>query len=444
MNIKQSISDFKQKYRTNKNLRQSVTLMLWNFLSMPLALVTNIVITRYMGASSYGDYLYVQKVFDFAFIILGLGVVQSINRAVLLAKDEKSTREYYAGGYICLLVVYAIICIALYAFTFISPNIRAKGLFEIMLCVIPFSLVHYTMNYFEQVLPASNKITELIIQRYVPRIGLFVLSLALYLIVKKVDLGLNPVIVVWTIFWGTQILVYLYVFKRIKPSFSNVSSRVKNIVKIDKEFGIQVYIGNLFSNAFTALMPIFLSFFGENNAGVGFYSLSLMLSQPLSFIPVVVATSHYKKFADYKSIPRKLMTTTFLVSLIAMLGLWIIVAPFVKIFYTPDFSPVIYLTIISSIGTLFYGFSDFFSRYLMAQGKGKSLRNSSFIVGFVTLALSVGFIPWLHETGAAIAHVGAGLVYFGIILLYYKKCVNDNAIVKDTTNKTDDNNNLVQ
>ena len=426
MIIKQTISEFRERLKTNKQLRQSVTLMLWNFASLPLVIVTNIVITRYMGAKAYGDYLYVQRIFDFAFIILGLGVVQSANRAVLLAKDEKTTREFYGSGYLCLLVVYAVICAALYAFSFFSPNIKAKGLLEIIMYVIPFSLIHYTMNYLEQVLPASNRITELIIQRYVPRIALFLLTLVLYLVVRKVDLDINPVVVVWSIFWGTQLIVYLYVIKRIKPTFTNVKTRVKEIIKIDKEFGIQVYFGNLFSTAFTALMPIILSYFGEDNAGVGFYSLSLMLSQPLSFIPVVVATSHYKKFAEYKSIPRKLMTTTFLVSLAAMLFLWIIVTPFVKIFYTPEFSPVIYLTIISSVGTLLYGCSDFFSRYLMAQGKGKSLRNSSFIVGFTTLALSVALIPWLHETGASIVHVVAGLVYFIIILFYYRRCIRDN------------------
>lgn len=440
MLIRETIADFKDRYKNNKHLRQSVTLMFWNFVSLPLALVTNIVVTRYMGASSYGDYLYVQKIFEFSYIILGLGVAQSVNRAVLLAKNEQMTREYYGSGFLCILAVYAITCVALYAFTFISPNITEKGLFEIMLCVIPFSLILYTMNYFEQVLPASNRISELIIQRYCPRIGLFALALVLYFVVKKVDLGISPVVVVWSIYWGTQLVVYLYVFRRIKPCFANLRARVREIVRYDKEFGIQVYFGNLFSTAFTALMPIFLSYFGEDNAGVGFYSLSLLLSQPLSFIPVVVATSHYTKFAEYKYIPRKLMMVTALVSLSAMLFLWILVSPFIKIFYTQDFSPVIYLTIISSVGTLLYGFSDFFSRYLMAQGKGKPLRNSSFIVGFATLALSVGLIPWLHELGASIVHVGSGLIYFGIIVFYYKKCVKENQGVP--VEQTIENNNL--
>lgn len=426
MNIKQAILEIKLKYKTDKHVRQSVMLMLWNFMSMPLAIVTNIVVTRYLGAGLYGDYLYVQKVFDFTYIILGFGVLHSVNRAILLAKDDNQRREFYGSGYICLFFVYAVMCVALYIFVLLSPNIEAKGLRTIMMCVIPFSIIHLTSLYFEQVLPSSNKISELIVQRYFPRIIMFVMMLVLYIVSRKEHLAFNPMAVVWTIFWGTQFFVYLYVFKKIRPSIKNVKFRVKEILAIDKEFGIQVYFGNLFSTAFTALMPVFLSTFGEDNSGVGFYSLSLMLSQPLSFIPVVIATSHYQRFADYKSIPRKLMLTTFSISIAAMMFLWIVVTPFVNVFYTSEFSPVIYLTIISSIGTLLYGISDFFSRYLMSQGRGKALRNSSFIVGFVTLLMSVLLIPRLHELGASITHVGAGIVYFIIILYYYKKCVKDN------------------
>ncbi len=439
MNIKNQISAFKEKLNTNKQLKQSVTLMLWNFLGMPLGIVTNIVVTRYMGAQSYGDYLYVQRVFDFVLIILGFGVLQSINRVVLLSKDEKTTREYYGSGFIGLLGIYLLITAALYAATFISPNFKEKGIFNLMLMVIPISLIHYSMNFFEQVLPASNRISELIIARYIPRIAFFLMSFLIYFYVMKVDIGLSPILVVWVLFWGTQAIVYIYVLYRLKPSLVNLPQRIREILRMDKEYGLHVYVGNLFSTAFAALMPILLSYFGDDNAGVGFYSLSVMLSSPLSFIPVVVATSHYKAFAEYKSIPKKILTMTGVVSLVALAFLWIIVAPFVNIFYTKEFHPVIGLTFITSIGTLLYGFSDFFSRYLMAQGKGIFLRNSSFIVGFSTLAISVMLIPWIHETGAALAHMGAGLVYFLIIVYYYVKCVRDNYAVVHLNNETEMN-----
>ena len=408
-------------------MMQSFTLMCWNFFGIPLAFVTNIVVTRYMGADRYGDYLYIQKVFDFAFIIFNFGLLRSLNRCILLCRDsEEESREFFGSGLILLIAIYLLITAALYIFAFINPGIKEKGILQIFLCIIPFSLIHYFIQYFEQTLPSSNKINLLIIERYIPRIGFFLFSLLIYFIVMKRDFRWSPVVIVWTSFLSTQLLVYLFVIRKLRPSFKNIKSNIAAILKQNKIYGSQVYIGDLFSTAFTALMPLLLSMFGETNSGVGYYSLSLMLSHPLSFIPVVVATSHYQAFATYTKLPKRLVTVTFAISLFALVCLWILVTPFINLFYTAEYSPVIALTFISSIGTLLYGISDFISRFLMAHGNGKALRNSSFIVGFGTLAMSLALIPIIHEIGAAITHLGAGIIYLLIVVVYYRKQVRAN------------------
>ena len=88
--------------RADQHMRQSFSLMFWNFIGIPLGIFTNIVITRYMGAESYGDFLYIQRVFELAFIVLGFGVLQSLNRVVLLAKDDEHRKQLFGSGLICL------------------------------------------------------------------------------------------------------------------------------------------------------------------------------------------------------------------------------------------------------------------------------------------------------------------------------------------------------
>ena len=289
--------------------------------------------------------------------------------------------------------------------------------------MIPFSIVFYVLQYLEQVLPSCNKINWLIIQRYTPRVGFFLIGLFVYFFVMKRNLSWNPVVVVWSSFLLTQLIVYLYVLRKMKPSFTNVKCRIQEIKCSIKEYGRHVYIGNLFSTAFAALMPVILSMVSETNSNVGFYSLSCTLSSPLSFIPIVIATSHYQQFASYASIPRKLLLVTCGISIFALVVLWTLIGPFISFFYTEEFLPVIALTFITSIGTLLYGISDFFSRFLMAKGMGKLLRNSSFIVGFTTFMCSLIMIPLFHAIGAAIANMMAGVVYLVTIVLYYKKCI---------------------
>ncbi|HPH53192.1 MAG TPA: oligosaccharide flippase family protein [Bacteroidales bacterium] len=425
MSVKEILSGFKERYKANLQAKQAFRLLIWNFIALPLSFVTNIVVTRYMGAEQYGNYLYIQRVLEFAIIVLNFGLFRSINRAVLLADTEEKRREYYGIGLLYLGAIYLLIVISLVLAAFIMPNFSEKGIKEIFLCIVPFCFIYYFKHLYEQILPANNRIDLLIIARYYPRIAFFVCSGVIYWLFKGND-TLNPVIVVWSFFLTTQLFIYLYVLFRLRPKFTHLKERLREAFRYNKEYGIHVYFGDLFSTAFTALMPLLISRFSADNVDVGFYSLSLMLSSPLSYIPIVIATSHYAKFATYNTIPKKLFLVTGAFSLFGLICLWVIVGPFVNLFYTPDFKPVIFLTFITSIGTLLYSLSDFISRYLASQGDGKALRNSSWIVGFTTLSLSLLLIPKYKATGASITHVVAGIVYIGTIFFYYFKRVKFN------------------
>ena len=356
MSVKEILSRFKGRYKDNLQAKQAFRLLIWNFIALPLSFVTNIVVTRYMGAEQYGNYLYIQRVLEFAIIVLNFGLFRSINRAVLLADTEEKRREYYGIGLLYLGAIYLLIVISLVLAAFIMPNFSEKGITDIF-CIIPFAssiISIISMNrYYRQQPHRLVDYCTLLSENFV-----FRLLRCVYWLFKDND-TLNPVIVVWLFFLSTQLAIYLYVLLRLRPKFTHLKERLREAFRYNKEYGIHVYFGDLFSTAFTALMPLLISRFSADNVDVGFYSLSLMLSSPLSYIPVVIATSHYAKFANYKAIPKKLFLVTGGFSLFALICLWVIVGPFVNLFYTPDFKPVIFLTFITSVGTLLYSLSDF-------------------------------------------------------------------------------------
>ena len=67
------------------------------------------------------------------------------------------------------------------------------------------------------------------------------------------------------------------------------------------------------------------------------------------------------------------------------------------------------------------GFADFYNRFLGANGQGKILRNSSFIVGGSLLVFNVVLIPLYGEIGASLTKGVSGFIYFVTIFYYYKK-----------------------
>lgn len=424
MKIKEIVKVNWAKLKSNVHMRQASALLMWNIIGFPLTLAVNWVVTRYMGAQNYGDYLYVQRVFEFAYILANFGLLRSLNRSILLTEDETQKREYYGAGFVLWGGISLLVIAALYIFAILSPNIREKGIFELFVWVIPLCCIYFMNHLYEQVLPANNRIDLLIKQRYYPKIGLFVCSAIIYFLFR--DKGFSPIVVVWVFFLGTNLLFYLNVAIKLKPKFTNLGSRIKNVFQINRDYGSKTYVGDLFSTSFTALLPLLISKFSNDNSSVGFYTLALMICQPMNYIPNVLTTSHYRELSKLPSIPKKLLKLAVLSSIVCLVCLWIIITPFVNIFYTSEYHPVIMLTIITSIGTFLYGFSDLVSRYLTSQGDGVALRNSSFIVGFSTLGLSLILIPKFNATGAAITHVCAGLIYALVILYYYRLCVKRN------------------
>ncbi len=417
------IANIINRIRGNVHLKQTSALFTWNLIGLPINLAINFFMTRYLGAEAYGNYSYVARVFNLVFILMNFGLFRSVGRAILLTDDDQKNREYYGTGLIICIVISIMTMVLLYPYSLLSHNIAEKDMTTIMLLVIPFCVEEFLNKFNEQVLPSNNKIKLLIVQRYGPRVLLLVLISLLFFLYKS-----NPhkLIVSLCALYGTQFLFYCYVVVKLRPTFTNRQERFREIKTINKSYGAQTYIGDLFSNVFTAAMPLLISLFSLNNAEVGFYSLALMLCVPMNYIPSAVMTSYYKVFSNYKEIPRKVFRMTILSSAVCLLVLWIIIAPFVKVFYTPEYNPVILITVVTSVGTLLYGMSDFISRYLATQGDGVALRNSSIIVGFSTLVCSLFIIPKFAAMGAAVTHVVAGVIYVVVILIYYRKRVRIN------------------
>lgn len=411
-------------YKNNIRFQQVVKLMSWNFFGIPLSLVTNIVITRFLGAKNYGDYMFINNIFNIAILIISLGFFQAGNRALVLANEKQTAKEYYGAELIITGGIYILMIVSLLIFGIFDKNIAAKGIKTEFLYIIPFGFVYLLMQYFETLFQADNQIELLIKTRYFPKFGFLISAILIYFLFQNY-IG-NRLFIIWTFFLSTQIIVYIYVIKKINVSFKNFMHRIKEIWGYNRTFGLNVYIGSLFSIGFAQLAGIIISYNGVNNSGVGFYSLALTLVAPLSFIPNVIATTHYKDFSKIEKVTNKLLIITITISLFALIISWLIIPPFIHYFYKQEFLVVIRLSYIASIGVMFYGLADFFNRFLGANGDGKALRNSSIIVGICILISNIIFIPIWHETGASLTYLFAGLVYFLTIYFYYNRMVKRN------------------
>lgn len=408
-----------QEYRDNEKFKQVLTLLSVNLIVIPLSIISSIIITRFLGPSGYGDFKYLSSLFYLAIVLLNFGFFQAANRALVLTDDRVKARELYGAALTILGFLFFVISIALLIYALFDKNIQEKGLQTILMWTIPFTWIFLLSPYFEVLLQADNRIALLAKSRLYPKIVFFITVLVLFLFFF--DYSGKKLTVIWTLFLATEMLGYFYILLKIYPSFSNLKERMREIWHFNKAYGFNVYLGSVFAIGFSALTGILISYFGVDNSGVGYYALALTIAGPLEFIPNVIATTHYKDFSSRKGIPRRLLLITIGFTSLALLGIWLLVSPFINFFYGVEFRPVIALTYISSLGVVFTGFADFFNRFLGAHGQGKALRNSAFIVGLAIMVLNITLIPSLGETGAAYVKIFSGLIYLILMYLYYRR-----------------------
>lgn len=408
-----------QKFRSNTRLKQIASLFSVNIIGIPLGMVTSILLTRYLGAKSYGDFMFINNLINLVIVIATFGIFQAGNRAIVLTENKEKIKQYYGAEMIFTVGVFLIVFLFLFLFVNYDPNINAKGLRLITLFVMPFSWVYILVKYFEVLFQADNKIGLLSKTRLLPKI--FFLALVLLLFSFYQDINDKKLILIFYCFIVSQIIVFIYIIFKIKLSFNNLKLRLKEIWEYNKSFGFHVYIGSIFAVGFAQLTGILISYFGIDNSGVGFYALALTIAAPLSFIPNTIATTHYKEFSKLNNVPKKVLFLTLGITIFTLFVSWILITPFITSFYGIEFESVINLFYIVSIGIVLHGFADFYNRFLGAHGQGKILRNSSFIVGGSLLFFNIVLIPLYGEVGAAITKGVSGLLYFITILYYYKK-----------------------
>lgn len=420
MRIGQQIKDLSQR----QTVRQVLALLSVNMIGIPLGIVTNIIVTNYLGSQLFGDYKFICSVFNFAALIFSFGIFQAGNRAIVLSKGRDKTRGLYGALLILLFSLYIVMSLGLCTYSIYDDNMAEKGITGMFMLVIPLSLIPLWSLLFETVLAADNQIGLLAKMRLYPKLINLILAGLLLFLVNKITV--NKLLVILLLYHTSQLILYIYVTIKLKPTFSDCKEKISTILYYDKTFGFNVYIGSLFAIGFGYLTEILISYFGVNNQDVGFYSLAITLTQPLTFIPSTIATTHYKSFAKAPYIQKKLIISTIIMSLGAVILLWILIPPFVHYLYGPEFEPVIGINFFVCIGVFFHGLSDFFNRYLQANGYGKKLRNTAFIVGVTTICSSVLLIPQFGAYGAAFSKIATGLIYFVVIYCYYLSVVRKN------------------
>ena len=279
------------KYLKNKEIRQSLLLLSTTVAVMVLLLATNYFLTRVLGKTEFGNYALIINIFTFCQVVFNFGFFYSISRLIALSDQEAENRELYAIGLILVLTLFVLMSVCLVGYVlFFGGAVGTKMLTGIMIS-IPFAWIFLFNSFNELLLQGSNKIELLSFSRFFPKAIFLVVVITIYFVAQKTSI--TPMLLC---FFSSSIIPFLYIIIKLRPRFKNLKKQFLKVIESNRKFGFNIYLGSLFAVGASSLSGILIGYFGVDNTEVGYYSIALQLSAPLSLIPNVMATVFFKKF----------------------------------------------------------------------------------------------------------------------------------------------------
>jgi len=101
---KLSVSNIRQLVKQNwENPKARQVLMLFsvNIAGIPMSIITSIIFTHYLGPNAFGDYQFMDNLFNFTVLITTFGFFQAANRALVLSKTILRCNFYHTVVHVC-------------------------------------------------------------------------------------------------------------------------------------------------------------------------------------------------------------------------------------------------------------------------------------------------------------------------------------------------------
>lgn len=372
--------------------------------------------TRLLSVVDYGKFKFIQQLFALTATVFAFGF--SYSGARLVAQSKKAICSEVVGATVIFYSVISILSTcAILLLSFVIDEIVDAAVAYYIRQASPLVFVCVFTVVIENLLQGANKIYSLSFFRIAPRFLYIAGSIVFIILSSNFNLSVALLLNL-----GVAGIVTIWMILTLKPRFDQFKKSMHDIWQENRLNGAHVYVGSLAAVATGQLISIALGYYTDMKS-VGYYSLALVVTTPLQFLPSVMGTTLFKSFSNQPSIPSRAIWAAVLPTVGSLIFFWVIIEKVLVLMYSDKYLEVVPFAKVLSIGMALHGLGDFFNRFLGAHGKGKELRNAAFSTGGTIIAGCLIILPLYGAVGGTAVKAFSSVVYFTVTGLYYKKTI---------------------
>jgi O-antigen/teichoic acid export membrane protein len=401
-------------YLKNKTAQETFILYSAIIFNILLGWILTKLNTQYLTVNEYGQYALIITVMYYSQSFFSFGAFESTSRLLALVNDEKIKRQLFGASFTGAVILFIPLTISLSLFSLISDSLFEVKIGSLILNFSLFAGLVILHSFFMITLRGSGDISKLSFVIFSPR-AIYVLILGYFILVNRFTI-VNSLFSMFLALFLTMILIWI----SIRPLFNSLNHSINEIIKETKQYGINIYIGNLLHETLKHSDKLLISYFIDAES-LAYYGLAYMITYPLSHFSNSLATTLFNKFASQNRINKKVLIINFLYIIITVLIFIFLRELIVTYLFSSKYITAIGVMLPLAMAFGFSGLCKPYTLYLMARGQGKKVRNISIIILILNIIMNVYLIPRFGIIGAGWAtFIAYGLDFF-LYWYYYNQ-----------------------
>ena len=382
--------------------------------AMAIGFIATILVTRALGPEQYGLLAFIITLVALISIFFEFGFASSTALLLANSKQQRKDQELIAAATLIGILISLSFFILIFGASFYIDSIFHTTAGKILRSVSILTIVVPFQFMLQLICQGKNAIGRMSVLSIMPRIWYLAGAL---IVINFFKLDVTYALI---INFSGLIVVISSIILSFKPSFKNLKKNLKLILKKTKEYGMHIYIGRILAVSTYKLDGILISYF-VNTTQLGFYSLALLLVNPILLLSQSLAASLFKNFAREDYISRRVIVFNLAWLVSSVIVLILLSKIIVTIFFGSAFLSTVPLIIPLAIAVFFQGMYQPYNKFIVAKGKGSLVKNIAIKMAVLNLILNFPLIYYYGAMGAAIAGAISASASYILYLTGYKK-----------------------
>ena len=393
------------------NAQKILTLTVAQGLSVGLAFSFNAVLAQTSSVAFVGDYVAFVSILNIGVLVLDFGLFAAI--PVLCAKASGKAETSAVIGLMNLLVIgvglLSLTClwVAQHFLKFSFLETFSGASFLIFLVLLPYA----SREVFLQVGKGLTNIRILTISRLATP-SILLIGYGLFYLTK--DVTLKDMVVLHGVA-GLGLLLTVNLIYR--PSLHDLLPWKKELLSINKSYGIFSYLSRLMSSGWLEFLTMFIYFVGGAEAAA-FYRIGLLVVSPIIMISQNTSTYFFRSFGQLERLENRVVLFNTII-LLGLGGLLFLMGPhLITLVFGSSYEQSILPMQICLIGAIATGLYQLPSAFFNAKARGIPILISSALMAATAMFVMLLIVPVYGAVGGALSYA-AGCTAYVISINYF-------------------------